>query len=1175
MDKKVTRAIHQGPIQSSVPIVIGTYHAIIVRCLHFRILKTPIYPFMPRIIAVCLLLLPVTAFSQYKWGRPHVVKDNVACLYGLKNDSNQWVVNPQFTKLDDINTYYVAHNNNSKSGIINLRGKLILPVIYESIQAVGDHRKEPDLFIVSKDSKYGLVDSLGKEILPLVYDKLDFVYLAVFPHRYFVLKKGEEFALIDNTLKYFIPFSQNKLEIESRDHIYLHLRVIDKEGKIGLADSAGIRIQPQYRAVSGFDGVRFLASDWKTNKRGLVSISGDTLLPFDHSEIGFTGMPEKRIIALRENTFGVLDSSLRVIIPEGTAFIEGEYNSHVPRSSKYTVAARRENKWGLLTGNGVWVTEQNYDTIIYPNFIPEGSSRHYIAKQNGKYGVMGTKGQVLIPFEYDVLVQCSDTRSHSSQSGCIVTSYITGSYFFIGKKNGYYGATKSDGKNFIPYIYDTIMPPHPDNNSWYYRTYPEMRYANGDQYFLGNGTALHLHRSSEHYGYSSSSWTSTLTYFFDANKDIKIYRNEDTYYAFNEIHVGNRKMLSPDPEPDVRTDPNNENQIQVKTGSYYNEKILYFDSKTGKPVVNPLEGIMVVDHVGENLMYLSTDSLLGIINPQGKVILQPIYIGMYTAPAFGGKLYLWTKTTIDTTCGSYDPGEDCACGWRLCNMNGVPVVKYVFDFPQPLSAEVLPMYIDGKAGLFNVKELKFVRSPIDIDIVDFYSANARNHEYSYPEIHFFYVTRENGQFGVMSSKGKWMTDSTYEYMIPFPRRNYLAARSSRTNQFTERRWLLTGSQNKTMIDATGRLTSDSLLIDSLITQSFIMHDYRGYDHNIWGSNIPEYMQSGPQVGFRSYPTYRNGVLLTPEKDSLYNSAFRSGLEFLLSNYEYRFHQTPGSYATGGTAYVVGQWIHERNAYHNTVSPHQSENLHAEVIYYSDKAMSIVTHFNPDTSEKAKNNLGPYNFNFQRDNSGQYIPVTFDSIFCPTVAYEFVLNKLIRNAVKKREDLNIDCGNEDSYFLRTQGRFYFSDTGLVFNLSNAVIGIPWAQLQPYSRPGGIVDRFIGNQNGEHCRPAYDTTVVNYTAQGYTTMKQLQESGYMKREKITSYHYLFSDSVNHIVSGIRYCNGGDMVIDVFFDPVVVENVSVRSIAFSEKAKMPKAIRKKNIVNFYSIKHYPCVH
>lgn len=1135
---------------------------------------------MQRSILFCLLLVPLGLKAQLRYGRPHVVKDNVACLYGLKNDSNQWIVPAQYTSLSDLQSCYIAINSKSLRGVINLRGKLVVPVQYELVQPISNHREEPDIFIVGKADKYGIVDSAGAEILPPIYDGIEFVYLATYPHRYFVLKKNDEFALIDQTLKYYIPFSKNVIETSGRDLIRYKLRIITGDGKVGLADSTGVIILPIYYSLTALDPWGktfpdyFVATDF-TDKHGLLNSSGDTLLPFSLANITANVGDVKRIIVSDENTFGIYDSNFRVIIPEGSKFIGSGDGKHIPILPTDTCAVRRENRWGLMSGNGNWITPQLYDTIIYPDFVPGNSRRHFTVKSKGKYGVINPAGKIIIPIEYDMLVQCSDTRTSSGQSGCIVTIYTYGTYFYVGKKNGFYGATKSDGSNFVPYAYDTIIT----SNEWYDRydrDVPGAQYAHNDLYFTGQDKALYLKRGTESTYYSSSSWSTpySLTYFFNVNKDVKVYRNGENYFPFVNVSSGNKTMLSPARDVTVDIDPDNYDQLQVRVGNYY-EKFLYFDRKTGKPIIDALEGVDLVARAGENHIFQS-EKMLGVISPEGKVLVKPAYIGMSYIKSWDGKAYLWTKSSADSSCASYDTKNNCACGWRLCNANGIPLTTQVFDFPQALTSEVQPMVVDGKVGLFNTTKMKFVRSPIYVDITDIYTANGQS-EYSNANPTLFYVTRGNGQFGIMNALGQWISDSTYDYMIPYPRRNNLVAMSSRTNQFTERRWLMIGSEHHTMIDGLGRTTSDSMLIDSLIQQSYILRDYGGYNYSgIFGDPTPEYMKTGLEVGYVSYrKTYIPGNQFTPENDSQYIDAFAATYHVLNEEYEYRLHRTPGSYGLDGSAYVVDEWVHHWNGYYRTVAPIHGQRLHADILYYSDKALSFQTTFNPDTSAAAANVPYPYYMNFTRNEKGEFIPVTLDSIFCPMVQYEFVLNKLIREAIKKRDDLNIDCGSEDGYYARTRGSFFFSDTGLVFNLPNASIGIPWKLIQPYSRPGGIVDRFIGNSKGEHCRPAYDTTEVNYTAQGLTSMKKLDASGYMSREKITSYEYIFSDSINHVVTGIRYCNGADMVIDVFFDPVVLKKSATGTYTYSEKVQAPKAIRGKKINRFYFIKHYPCVH
>ena len=67
----------------------------------------------------------------------------------------------------------------------------------------------------------------------------------------------------------------------------------------------------------------------------------------------------------------------------------------------------------------------------------------FICQQNeeGKYGYANPQGEVIIPFEYDVMWEWYE-KEHKA--------------FFVVKKNKKYGVVDSDGKAILPFEYDWI-----------------------------------------------------------------------------------------------------------------------------------------------------------------------------------------------------------------------------------------------------------------------------------------------------------------------------------------------------------------------------------------------------------------------------------------------------------------------------------------------------------------------------------------------------------------------------------------------------------------------------------------------------------------------------------------------------------------------------------------------
>ncbi|MDF2453026.1 MAG: hypothetical protein K0S26_2530 [Bacteroidota bacterium] len=94
-------------------------------------------------------------------------------LYGFINDQGKEIIAPTFKeKPGDFRDGYAEFSENipdtynTGMGIIDTTGTVVIPAIYERVSA------SKNCFVVNKDYKYGLADVKGKELLPLVYESI-------------------------------------------------------------------------------------------------------------------------------------------------------------------------------------------------------------------------------------------------------------------------------------------------------------------------------------------------------------------------------------------------------------------------------------------------------------------------------------------------------------------------------------------------------------------------------------------------------------------------------------------------------------------------------------------------------------------------------------------------------------------------------------------------------------------------------------------------------------------------------------------------------------------------------------------------------------------------------------------------------------------------------------------
>jgi hypothetical protein len=1160
--------------------------------------------------ALALFLLPGLISAQVRRQPLHVVKDNIACTYGLKNDSGQWVVPAQYTKITTTNNWInFIVTSGEKSGVIDKEGKTVLPVLYDHITTIGYPKAIG--FTLSLNGKYGVLDSVGKPVIPFEYDAMTFMWRYKSP--LYIIQKNAQWGIVDQTNHLLLPIEYAEITVDEHGYGYFLKKKRDKNNPVnyrnefvGYGDSSGIVISCMYREIKdAYDYYNpdltklFIVTDSSSRmNRGVVNNKNEIIIPLVYNDVwsSVIAYPQEKkeerfVVETSEGygteLYGVFDFHGNKIIDPGTRLIcsySNRFSDHFAFNSTDTLPAKQNQKWGLLTGNNVWVTSQEYDSIILPEYVPHAPELRWIVLKNKKYGTLSANGKIFIPVEYDVLREINDNDGRNTNSYAYIND---NTYYFIGKKNGKSGMTDNKGKEWVPYIYDTILD------------------FGSDFYFTNKTEAVYFKRAeSNNYGRSISAEAFPLKYYFKISDSLLVYKSKYSYYAFEDSTTkGKLLLITP---LAIYNDNENEKLIDAivchegYSRWYAKEEIcdtLTFD-KTGKPVVNPLKGIEIANYYNDNIIFRSKEKKLGIISKNGKILVPAIYDGFQPVD-YDNRSYLWIKFQADSSCPFYkDQYNDCPCGWTLCDSLRKPVCKTLFDYPFLFVSDLEPVYVNGKAGLFDVKTKRFLIPPLYSDMISIYGNPYENYynspvyDYNQNEKKLFYVIRDNGEFGIVDSTGKWVSDSTFTEMIPVPRRNNLLCAGGKTELFAANRQLITGNSVRMIMDENGVMTKDSALIDSLLMQTFIMSDFHYGYYSVGdgggGNNTPAFMKKGPCV---TANFYSKKMELYNWKDSLAGKAMIYSQALLMNKYKYMFvGDNPRSYYFKCMCTTTKRNPDWRN-YDQINLSYTDDPKHrrfydinnylweSEITYLAPQGFTLMMPFNPDSSKAAKNNAGPFYLNFRKTATG-FVPCTLDSIFCSDVNYAFVLNKLILKAISKRDDLNLDCNNPASYFLLSHGRFCFTKDGLKFFIENNnkayggsfEITIPWEEIQPYSRPGGIVDDFIGNSSGEHCKLPLDTTAIDFKFQKYFRVNDFANSNFLKSEKVKSCSY-FLEGDKFI--GMRFCCEGNVVYDVYFKETKTPGVkqTVQDNSNLGLNNIPKKVRKRKITKMICIRNFPC--
>ena len=388
----------------------------------------------------------------------------------------------------------LKYSKNGKYGLINFDGKKITNPIYEEIDTL--QYKEGEL-LVKQNGKYGVINLKGIKLIKPNYDTIeaDQFYEKESGYKndgYIVSKttdEGYRYGYVNNNGKEIVSTKYNDLsrinEINGND-IY---NICAENGKYGLLKNGKNVIGNEYQSLIYSEGNNTIIAK-KGKKYGVLSLDGNTIIPFDYNQISVNG---RYIYAIDSN------GNTKVFSPDGKQMNMNEniqilnventnYQIKIETTNERTIYSIYEND-KKLTGN-----DYAYIQYLFNNYFIASNG-------NGKLGIIDENDNVKLEFEYSSIQVIDDTnliKATKNETTEIYSSKITkicemnnaiiennGSYIkiyndndikyissdenlvdntdlfkentiFAKKSNGKWGFVNSQGKVVVDYIYDMV-----------------------------------------------------------------------------------------------------------------------------------------------------------------------------------------------------------------------------------------------------------------------------------------------------------------------------------------------------------------------------------------------------------------------------------------------------------------------------------------------------------------------------------------------------------------------------------------------------------------------------------------------------------------------------------------------------------------------------------------------
>jgi WG containing repeat len=275
-------------------------------------------------------------------------KDNVACLYGFRNNREEWKIPPQYSRVKSLGIGQYFEYCNAACGIINVKGEIIFKPEWDYVQLLENNQKKgvyknQDLFIVNKNGKVGVLDVSNKVIVPIEYDGIFSLH-----DDYVVVSKNGKTGVIDKKGNTIVPFEYNYVhDLEENGFQYFnadkdvrgykggydgHLySLYDKKGKalISTADSCSFLYMMQDTKVfhvqkkekkteKTFSGCFHIEKGWLFKPEYTYSqtfTNNDNLYPYPqvlsrtengHTVYGIIGVEAELILPIQYDTITII-----------------------------------------------------------------------------------------------------------------------------------------------------------------------------------------------------------------------------------------------------------------------------------------------------------------------------------------------------------------------------------------------------------------------------------------------------------------------------------------------------------------------------------------------------------------------------------------------------------------------------------------------------------------------------------------------------------------------------------------------------------------------------------------------------------------------------------------------------------------------------------------------------
>jgi len=409
------------------------------------------------------------------------------------------IIPPKYSSIVFFDANNIGVGLDGKFGVVNLKHQEIVPIIYTSIEGIGEH------YLVGIQDKYGVVNQKGETVIPVKYDRIFFNkafngYLLVLDGlRAPANLDGKIGQWFNGSLSGFNPYGFMFTKVDSNGK-YAYNRIYNRAFKpLTDLERGYMAYRPELKGYirSSFDldtsyftsaidntiqikGELLLLGQLEQcykntciskSKEGIFKVKANgevEKLPYSDFQVGFN---KDRLIVKKEDFWGCVTWDNKVIIPFHYAFIQ-YHNRHELYSARtdttvhfYELSGessaqfsidrakgdrvellrdayfkiRKGGKWALFSPRGDAITNFVFDELKSSYSICTG-------RINNQWQFVTLKGEIL-PDRFDVIHPFHERREEK---------YI---YTYRVQQGHLYGLYNSNGERIIPVDYKRLFVP--------------------------------------------------------------------------------------------------------------------------------------------------------------------------------------------------------------------------------------------------------------------------------------------------------------------------------------------------------------------------------------------------------------------------------------------------------------------------------------------------------------------------------------------------------------------------------------------------------------------------------------------------------------------------------------------------------------------------------------------